>query len=133
MAVDDPHFAALEINDFRGDLSLLNVTIGTNLVVAGESKEANVLGVLHGTDDYFVNRSPAAHAALIAGTKYTAGGGATAIPKQGSAAPQWILKMLAQLRGERPRPLMPVKAGVTDVRFYRVTVSGGRTAIHLTP
>ncbi|HOS42464.1 MAG TPA: hypothetical protein PK794_02120, partial [Armatimonadota bacterium] len=42
----------------------------------------------------------------------------------GAAAPSFIREMLAALRAVKPRPLTDLKAGVTDVRFYRVHANG---------
>ncbi len=129
---DDPNFAALEFNGFKGDATLLNVNIGTNLTVAGDSRETRLLGMLHGGENAVVNRSTGAKVALLGGSQAKPDGSAAVIPNQGSAEPAFVLKMLEQLRTDRPRPLNALKGGVTDVRFYRVTVSGGQTGVHLT-
>ncbi|MBV9470329.1 MAG: hypothetical protein JOZ57_13915, partial [Abitibacteriaceae bacterium] len=129
--VTDPNFAAIETDDFRGNLTLLNVIVGTNIVVGGEGQKTNVFSMVHGNEGYFSNHSPQAHAVLYGSTKYTPGGGAMTTPNVGQADPDFILKMLAQLRHERPRPLANLKGGITDVRIFRVNVSNCLTDFHL--
>lgn len=131
MAATDPNFAAIAVNGFHGNLSLLGVIIGTQMVISGTSKDANVLVVGHGTDDYFFNRSTGAHALLYGSTRYTAGGGGVPIPNQGKVDPPFIRQMLMPLLRPRPHFMMGSLPGTTDVRFYRVTVTGGETGIRL--
>jgi len=65
--------------------------------------------------------------------RYTDGGGAIPIPDSGSKVDYgFIRQMIAHTRVERPRPLTPVAAGATDVRFYRVVSTQGRECIRLT-
>ncbi|MEO6908158.1 MAG: hypothetical protein ABI210_09740, partial [Abditibacteriaceae bacterium] len=128
---DQPDFAALTINGFHGDVSLLGVIVGKKILVSGNSADMNVLAVLHGTDDYFMDKATAGEVALLDSTKYQNGGGGTPITDQGNADPNFVLKMLAQVRTTRPRPLTDLPRGVTDVRFYRVTVYGGEIGINL--
>lgn len=131
MPVEDPNFAALSFDGFRGDVSLLGVNIGTNLSISGKSDLTRLLGLLHGTESYFQNTSTGAQVAMFGSTKYTEGGGATPIPNQGQAEPKFVLQMLAQLRADRPRAPTALPVGITDARLHRVTVSGGQTGIRL--
>jgi hypothetical protein len=131
MNATEPNFAALEINGFRGNLTLINVNIGTNLTINGDSKETNIFAMLHGHESYFANHSRSAPAVLFGSTKYAYGGGAVPIPNQGKADPQFILKMLAPLRSARPHPLMTLKSRLSDVRFFRVNVTNCMTDVHL--
>jgi Pectate lyase superfamily protein len=131
MNATKPNFAALEINGFRGNLTLINVNIGTNLIVDGDSKETNIFAMLHGYESYFANHSTSASAVLFGSTKYAYGGGAVPIPNQGKADPQFILKMLAPLRRARPHPLTALESGLSDVRFFRVNVTNCVTDVHV--
>ena len=122
---------AVEVNEFRGDLTIINAIFSTRLVINGASPAANVFCMAHGNEGYFNNRSTAAHAVLFGSTKFTPGGGALTIPGQGTADPAFVRKMLAQLRQQRPRPLTAVPGGITDVRVYRVNVANCPTDFHL--
>ncbi len=132
MAAKNPNFAALEFEDFKGVAALLNVNIGTNLTLSGDGSQTRLLGMLHGSENAVVNRSRDAKVLLLGGSQTLPGGSASVIPNQGIAEPAFVLKMLEQLRTERPHPLATLPGGITDVRFYRVTVSGGQTSVHLT-
>ena len=79
MVATDPTFAALELNGFNGDVTLINANIGTNMTIAGESKQTNLFAMLHGQENYFTNKSASAHVVLFGSTKYTLGGGAIPI------------------------------------------------------
>jgi hypothetical protein len=131
MAATDPDFAALEIDGFTGKFTLINVIVGTNVVITEKSKSAKVFSMNHGTEEYFKNRSDDTQAVALLSTKYTPGGGAVAIPDQGSADDDFILEMLAQLREEVPRPVFPLKKDLTDVRVHRVMVSNSTIGWHL--
>jgi hypothetical protein len=50
---------------------------------------------------------------------------------QGPQSADFLRTMLAQTRNGRPPALTPLPPAVTDVRFHRVEVEGGRIGIHL--
>lgn len=131
-AVQDPNFAALKIEGFRGTASLLGVNVGARLVVAGRSPQASVWAITHGDGDYVENRSPDARFVLSSSSKYIENGGGAPIPNIGVPDAPFVRKMLAQLRTSRPRPLADnVPQGATDLRLYRVTVRNADVGVHL--
>ena len=126
------------IEGFRGKVSFLGVCFASvggpedapALVVSGEGAQTEMLALgVHGNGEYFANQSPHAKAARLVSVQYTAGGGAKPIEDVGEWDDEFILEMLEQTRGARPQPLGPVPPGATDVRFYRVMVSGGRHSV----
>jgi len=132
--------AAIELDNFSGRLALLNVqwTGGGDsmrLVSRGEGRNTAVLalGAQFGKNGPRLdNQSPQARIALLEAMQYTDGGGATPIPNAGAVVDHdFIRRMIAHTRAERPQPLTPVAAGATDVRFYRVVSTQGRDCIRL--
>jgi hypothetical protein len=132
---------AIELDGFSGQLALLNVQWSgggdsMRLVSCGEGRNTAVLalGAQFGKNGPRLdNQSPQARIALVEAMRYTDGGGATPIPDAGAVVDHdFIRRMIAHTRAERPRPLTPVAAGATDVRFYRVVSTQGRDCIRLT-
>jgi len=126
------------IDDFRGKASFLGVCFASvggredvpALVVSGQGAQTKLLALgVHGNGEYFANQSPRAKAARLLSVQYIPGGGAKPIEDVGQWDEGFILEMLEQTRGARPQPLGPVPPGATDVRIYRVMVSGGRHAV----
>jgi hypothetical protein len=131
---------AIELDNFSGQLSLLNVQWSgggesVRLVCHGEGRNTAVLGLgaqVGKNGPRLDNQSPHARLALLEVMHYTEGGGAAPSPDVGTADPDFIRSMIAPTRAERPRPLTPVPAGITDVRFFRVVSTQGRDCIRLT-
>src|SRR5207248_1917398 len=82
-------------------------------------------------DDFLVNRSPAARAALIESAKYTPGGGAIPVPDRGTADAAFLREMLAQTRSARPHPSAPPPPGSTDLQLYRVSMTNASACIRV--
>ena len=131
---------AIELDNFSGQLSLLNVQWSgggdsMRLVCHGEGRNTAMLGLgaqVGKSGPRLDNQSPHARLALLEVMHYTEGGGAAPSPDVGAADPDFIRSMIAPTRAERPRPLTPVPAGITDVRFFRVVSTQGRDCIRLT-
>lgn len=126
-----------EIGDFHGPVSLLNTTfIHTRAVVSGNGSATDVLflgctgldvvGATNG-QTYLDNQSPNAQVEQL----MSASSGLQ-IPNVGIGGPVFLRQMLSQLRTETPRRLVPLPAGVTDVRMYGVGVEACRVGIRLT-
>jgi hypothetical protein len=84
---------------------------------------------------YFLNAaSPPARAALVNSRQLSLlpGTRSASTANIGSADPAFTRTMLSHARGESPRPLVALPAGVTDVRLFRVWVSNGTNNITLT-
>jgi hypothetical protein len=134
--------APIEIDDFRGNVALITaILVGSEfkpatVLLKGDGKDMNVLllGVLYGIgNNYLVNESPNAKFALREPFMYTQGGGSEPIPDQGSDDPNFIRKMLAQTREERPGSLEPLPENVADFRIFRVIVSNVQNGITVRP
>lgn len=126
-----------EIGDFQGPVSLLNTTFThTRAVVSGNGSATDVLflgcvgldvlGATNG-ETYLDNESPNAHVEQL----MSASSGLQ-IPNAGNGGPVFLRQMLSQLRTETPRRLVPLPAGVTDVRIYGVGVEACKVGIRLT-
>ena len=134
-AAQDPDFAAVEADDFHGDLALLGVQIQTRVSVhgAGHDTDFLALGVQGNGTDYYANTSPHAHAALVGSLRSTDGGGATTIPDVGTADSAFLRRMLAPVRQTVAEPLTDFNTGRADVRLFRVCVQNATVGIHLSP
>lgn len=117
----------LEINDFRGSVSLINNWYwqtstrisgdgaGTELLVLGSYGEPNLTQPVPPT--YLVNESPNARVEhWFSESNYRQ------IPHATEPDPVFLRKMLEQVRTEKPRRLVTLPSGVTDVRVFRVSI-----------
>jgi hypothetical protein len=95
-------------------------------IVASGAEPAQALLLLgtQGNGEYFADRSRSGRALRLASLVYTSGGGAKAIPDQGSADPAFLRRMLAGARMQEPRDLGPP-------RLYRVYVDRSRVGVRL--
>ena len=84
-------------------------------------------------DDFLINHSPAARAALIESVNYTPGGGAIPVPDRGTANTAFLREMLAQTRSARPHPSSPPPRGATDLQLYRVSVTNASVCVRVRP
>jgi hypothetical protein len=132
------------VDDFDGQFTLLNgyftqmpdsPSIGRRLQVAGRGVNTEFLyvGGWANSDHYFLNTSPNAEVGFLLSHKPIAVGDTNAEPlaDQGTSDPGFLRRMLAQLRSETPRPLVPLPAGVTDVRMVRIDVSYANIGVKL--
>lgn len=132
-ASQNPDFAAVEADNFDGLLALLVVNLGARMTVHGDGSKTNALLMGMGNGDgFWANTSPHAKSARLGSLQYIPNKGAVNVPDQGSADPAWLRHMLAPLRAEQPRPLLPLPVGITDARFYRVNAANCIVGIHLT-
>ena len=131
----DNGFAPLMIDGFRGNYTMINVNLSgsASLLVTDRTKNANVLSMLNGWNDYYRNDSHNPNVVYWASTRYTPGGGATPINDLAKPSDAFLQKMLQQQRTQLPLPLSPLGANITDVRIYRVNVVGATIAFHLMP
>lgn len=127
---------AIAISNFVGTATFLTTQFSfpnTSLAVSGQGPQTAVLllGTVNSNDPRF--NSPQAQMSLQQSFKYSTNnnGTFTAIGSAGPSDPDFLRKMLRQTRLAKPAPLTPLPAEVTDVRFSRVFVEGGRVAIHL--
>ena len=84
---------------------------------------------------YFFNAAnPAATAGLVLSrqvTKSTSGTSTIPTSNQGTTDPAFVKGMLIQTRAAVQQPIAALANGVTDLRFYRVWVTGGINGFHL--
>jgi pectin methylesterase-like acyl-CoA thioesterase len=130
-AADANHGAArngvLQIDDFKGRISLLNNWFWettteiagdgsqTELLLLGSYGEPNLTQPIPPT--YLVNESPNARV-----EHWFSESDGRQIPHTTEPDPVFLRKMLEQVRTEKPRRLVPLPQGVTDVRIYRVSI-----------
>jgi hypothetical protein len=125
--------AAVELDDFHGQVSFLNTLLAfSSALVKGDGSATDLLllGCIgsHVSDTpWLVNQSPNATVERLMSSS-----NGVQIPDVGEADPIFLRKMLSQLRTETPRRLVPLPSGVSDVRIYRVSVGACKTAMKLT-
>jgi hypothetical protein len=131
---------AIELDNFRGKVTLIGANIvsttqpdAPGLVVRGDGKDTEllVLGCLFDERNKFVNESPNARVGFLNNRAFAGKAGTAPIENAGTLDADFLRKMLAQTRTARPAVPADAPAGVTDVRFDRVFVSGCTTCIHL--
>jgi hypothetical protein len=137
-----PNFVpdAIKLDNFHGQLAILNALMTqTGVLVNGDGAATDLLllgcrgdtyGTLTNGQSYLDNQSPNAHVEHLMSSSDN-----WEVPNVGEGDPVFLRKMLSQVRTETPRRLVPLPPEVTDVRLFRVTVSGYggcRTAIQLT-
>ena len=123
-----------DINNFKGNATFINDYTSGNWAVSGDGTQARVLGVglneITPTTTYFSNNaSPAATVGLLqsmnASTTWM--GSAYPTPNTGTLDDAFVRDMFAHTRGEEPRMLAALPAGVTDLRIFRVGVGSSGT------
>jgi hypothetical protein len=129
---------AAELLNFRGSATFLTTTFQDRIVSSGDSTGARILalGFMGGVNvpDYLQNQgSPAAETALLNSRSQIRRGSSVRTDDRGAADPQFLRQMLSQTREEQPGAIGDLPAGVTDIRFYRVSVSNTVIGIHLQP
>ena len=115
-----------DINNFKGNATFINDYTTGNWAVSGDGTQARVLGVglneITPTTTYFSNNaSPPATVGLL--QSMNAGnslGFAYPTPNTGMLDDNFVKDMFAHTRGEEPRMLTALPAGVTDLRLFRV-------------
>ncbi len=117
----------LEIDDFRGTISLLNAWfLETTVAVAGDGWGTDLLLLgCYGTPNitqpitptYLDNQSPNARV-----EHWFSESSGFQIPHTTDPDPVFLRKMLEQVRTDKPRRLVPLQEGVTDFRLFRVSV-----------
>ena len=129
---------AAELVNFRGSATFLTSGFQDRIVTRGDSSGLRVLvlGLMGGVKvpDYLLNQgSPAAQATLLNSRDQIRGGSSVRTNDQGAVDPQYLRQMLSQTREEQPQLIGDLPAGVSDIRFYRVSVSNAVIGIHLQP
>src|SRR5262249_22747907 len=124
----DQSTPTFDINNFKGNATFINDYTNGNWAVSGDGTQARVLGV--GLNEitpditYFSNNaSPAATVGLLQSMNAITNLGAYPTPNMGTLDDTFVKDMFVQTRGEEPRMLAELPAGVTDLRLFRVNVS----------
>jgi hypothetical protein len=125
----------IEISNFVGRLSFLasQFTFSNNAVsVKGQQTNTAVmlLGSLLNTTPQF--NAPGAQTSMVQSFQTQDNLTFNPLTDTGSTNPDFLKRMLAQIRSTRPPSLSPIRSGVTDVRIRRVIVESARTGVHLT-
>jgi hypothetical protein len=128
---------AISLHNFQGPAALVNLGTSGNIEITGNGLNAQVLGLgLVGPSATFFSNtsSPTATTHFLHG-QTTAhpppGTGASELAEREGADPTFLERTLNRLRTEQPTLLAPLEMGVTDTRFYRVSVARAATGIHL--
>lgn len=129
---------AAELANFHGLASFITSGFDDRIVASGDSGGSRILalGLVGGVDarDYLLNQSsPPAQAAMLNSRNTIRGGSSVRTNDQGTVDPQFLRQMLSQTRAEQPTLIGDLPEGVSDVRFYRVSVSNAVIGIHLLP
>jgi hypothetical protein len=117
------------LNNFQGTAALVTLLTTSNIDIIGNGGTARVLGLgLVGPSATFFSNSssPAATTQFLNGLTT-----ANQLAEQGCCDPTFLTTTLNQLRTEQATLLAPLANGVTDARFYRVSVGPALTGIHL--
>ncbi len=128
----------ISIENLQGKVSILNVTDDDRIVISGSGANAQVLGlgyVGQTVIPYFFNAAnPTASAGLVLSrqvTHWMPGTRTVPTPNEGITDPVFVKNMLSQTRAAIQQPIAALGSGVTDLRFYRVWVTGSTNNIHL--
>jgi hypothetical protein len=127
---------AVELDDFHGQVTFLTTSFAeTSALVKGDGSTTDLLllGCVGSPDNstpplatYLDDQSPNARVEHLMSSS-----DALEIPNVGDADSVFLKQMLAQVRTEIPRRLVPLPSGVTDVRIYGVSVEACKTAMKL--
>jgi hypothetical protein len=127
----------VSLDNFQGTAALVNLATDGDINITGNGSTARVLGLgLVGPSTTFFSNtsSPAATTEFLNGLTRAGqppGVGAGELAEQGCCDTRFLTTTLSQLRTEQPTLLQPLASGVTDARFYRVSVGTALTGIHL--
>jgi hypothetical protein len=131
--------AAFVIDAVDGRVAILLAHIDDGLAISGAGGNTKLV-VIGGfaeqqSRDYVADTSSPPGRLTILGSRHLSwvpGIRSAASENSGSADPVFIRMMLAQTRGEHPVTLSPLGDGISDVRMFRVWVSGGLNNIAVT-
>jgi hypothetical protein len=129
---------AAVLDHFHGIASFLISNFDDRIVSNEDANGSKILalGLLGGVDvpDFFVMGGSSKRQAVLADSRNAIRRGSSVkIPDRGSLDPPFLRQMLEQTRAEQPQLIQDLPSGVSDVRFYRVSVSNALVGIHLQP
>jgi hypothetical protein len=140
LGVNNREIPGINIENLQGKVSILNGISDDRIVINGDGADARLLGlgyVGQTVIPFFFNAtSPTATAGLVLArqvTNSTPGVRTIPTPNQGITDPTFVKDMLAQTRATVQQPISALADSVTDLRFYRVWVTGSINGIHLLP
>jgi hypothetical protein len=138
LGVNNQPTPGISIENLQGEVSILNVVDDDRIVVSGNGANARVLGLGYigqTVIPYFFNKANlAATAGLVLSrqvTHWIPGTRTVPTPNEGLSDPAFVKTMLAQTRAAVQQPVAALASGVTDLRLYRVWVTGSTNNIHL--
>jgi len=125
---------AIEVSNLSCDATVLSSALDSDVKVTGVNA-GNVwaLGNNFGTASRrFTNLADAPGAAFNLNRYYVVGYGSKPVADE-TLLPDlsFVRKMLVQSRSAHPSEIKDLAPGITDVRFYRITVDRGNIGIHL--
>jgi len=125
---------AIQVNNLSCNATVLSSALDSDVRVSGANTGSVwVLGNNFGTASRnFVSPSDISGAAFNLNRYHVVGYGSKPVPDKTSFPdPSFIRSTLAQSRSAHPSEIKDLASGITDVRFYRITVELGRIGIHL--
>jgi hypothetical protein len=131
---------SVQVTDLNGKVAILTSGLGysSGVGVSGNGTNSAILGMglnwAYVRPPYFADTtSPSGTTAMLnLRGPVKANNGSGPVPNMGSASPSFLTAMLGQAGGQNPAVLSSLPSGVSDVRFFRVAVVGGRTNLNLT-
>jgi hypothetical protein len=134
LALNSSSPTSVSLDNFQGTAALVNLDTSANINITGNGGTARVLGLgLVGPSAQFFSDTASPAAAFLHGLQSPNPGvtDPTDLSEIGAADSSFLTASLNQIRTAQPTLLAPLPNGVTDVRFYRVSVGTARAGIHL--
>ena len=126
---------AVQINTPSCPATVLSSAPDSDVKITGGNGSVWVLGNnFNAAASYLQNLAPSVISDFNLNRRYVSSGpnaGSIPIPDIGAAQPSFIRSILAQSRAANPNVVMDLVAGITDARFYRVSVELGTIGIHI--
>jgi len=122
----------IQVNNFTCNVAIMANAPNSGISVGQGSGNVWVLGNNFGTaTSYFVNLANTSSAFFNLNRYYGSNGSMAIADTTAIPAANFISTVLAQSRAAHPSQIMDLTAGITDVRFYRISTELGTIGIHL--
>jgi hypothetical protein len=126
---------AAELINFHGLASFLVSGFQDRIVTSGDRSGSNILalGLLGGENVPALLPVLTGRSTIWNSRRAVHRGSSVRTRNSANVDPQFVRQMLAQTREEQPEIIGDLPPGVSDVRFYRVSVSNAVIGVHLKP
>lgn len=126
-APPNPDDAIIAFDGFRGEVTLSQIEPMNGVIRVKDAPELDLLmlGLITRQAPLRLEEAGGAKVAFLNGRDFRQNGtGTDALPEVGAWDDDWVKARLALLRETAPQPLTPGQPGLTDLRLFRVIVSG---------